>query len=184
MKKIIYPILLIIFIIISYFSYTIIFPKSPLKTTKKINDIALIEYSSPSKNDRLIFGNKDEGALVPFGEYWRTGANRHTFIENKKTLIFTDRELNKDYELKPGKYSIYTIPSKDSWEIFFNSEVNFLGINRPSVKYDLFSITVESTPLLKSIEDFSIEFDELGNNQFSIDFAWDKTKVTLFFRVK
>ena len=73
-------------------------------------------------------------------------------IENNVPLVF------KGNELKSGKYSIYTIPSKDSWEIYFNKEVNFLGINRPSVKYDVFSVNVLTKCFIQLIEDFTIEF--------------------------
>lgn len=180
MKKILYSILLILLLVIGYFTYSILNPVSPLKISEysfNEKDIASITYSSPSKKDRLIFGSKDEGALVPFDEYWRTGANRHTFIENNVPLVFNGNEL------KAGKYSIYTIPSKDSWDIYFNKEVNFLGINRPSAESDVFSVNVLTNVLFNSVEDFTIEFstDSLSNY---IDFSWDKTKVSVPFMLK
>ena len=180
MKKILYSILLISLMMIGYFTYLTLNPVSPLKVSKynyNQNYLAFITYSSPSKKDRLIFGSKDEGALVPFDEYWRTGANRHTFIENNVSLFFNNKEL------KAGKYSIYTIPSKDSWDIYFNKEVNFFGINRPSVESDVFSVNVLTNVLFNSVEDFTIEFstDSLSNY---IDFSWDKTKVSIPFLLK
>ena len=180
MKKILYSILFILLLVIGYFTYSILNPVSPLKISEyNYNEkyVASITYSSPSKKDRLIFGYEDEGALVPFDEYWRTGANRHTFIENNVSLFFNDKEL------KAGKYSIYTIPSEDSWEIYFNKEVNFLGINRPSVESDVFSVNVLTNVLFNSVEDFTIEFstDSLSNY---IDFSWDKTKVSVPFMLK
>ena len=67
-----------------------------------------IEYSRPSKNERVIFGN-----VVPFEEIWRTGANENTKFTTSDFLIFgTDT-------LKAGTYAIYTKPSKESWEIIF-----------------------------------------------------------------
>ena len=180
MKKILYSILLLFLIVIGYFTYLTLNPVSHLKISKynyNEKDLAFITYSSPSKKDRLIFGSKDEGALVPFDEYWRTGANRHTFIENNVSLFFNNKEL------KSGKYSIYTIPSKDSWEIYFNKKVNFFGINRPSVESDVFSVNVLTNVLFNSVEDFTIEFstDSLSNY---IDFSWDKTKVSVPFLLK
>jgi len=174
MKKILYSILFILLLVIGYFTYSILNPVSPLKISKynyNEKDVASITYSSPSKKDRLIFGSKDEGALVPFDEYW------NTFIENNVPLFFNDKEL------KAGKYSIYTIPSKDSWDIYFNKEINFLGINRPSVESDVFSVNVLTNVLFKSVEDFTIEFstDSLSNY---IDFSWDKTKVSVPFMLK
>lgn len=180
MKKILYSILFLLLIVIGYFAYLILNPVSPVKISKynhNEKDIASITYSSPSKKDRLIFGSKDEGALVPFDEYWRTGANKHTFIENNVSLFFNN------IELKAGKYSIYTIPSKDSWDIYFNKEVNFFGINRPPVESDVFSVNVLTSVLFNSVEDFTIEFstDSLSNY---IDFSWDKTKLSVPFLLK
>ena len=91
MKKILYSILFLLLIVIGYYTYLILNPVSPVKISKyNLNekDVASITYSSPSKKDRLIFGSKDLGALVPFDEYWRTGANKHTFIENNVSLFF------------------------------------------------------------------------------------------------
>jgi len=180
MKKILYSILFLLLIVIGYFAYLILNPVSPVKISKynhNEKNIASITYSSPSKKDRLIFGSKDEGALVPFDEYWRTGANKHTFIENNVSLFFNN------IELKAGKYSIYTIPSKDSWDIYFNKEVNFFGINRPPVESDVFSVNVLTSVLFNSVEDFTIEFstDSLSNY---IDFSWDKTKLSVPFLLK
>ena len=180
MKKILYSILFLLLIVIGYYTYLILNPVSPVKISKyNLNDkdVASITYSSPSKKDRLIFGSKDLGALVPFDEYWRTGANKHTFIENNVTLFFNDKEL------KAGKYSIYTIPSKDSWDIYFNKEVHFFGINRPSVESDVFSVNALTSVLFNSVEDFTIEFsaDSLSNY---INFSWDKTIVSVPFKLK
>ena len=67
MKKILYSILFVLLLVIGYFTYSILNPVSPLKISEYNYDeknVASITYSSPSKKDRLIFGSKDEGALV------------------------------------------------------------------------------------------------------------------------
>ena len=176
-KKILYSLLIVLAVFVAYTAYVINNPVSPLETVSSDDSDVSITYSRPFKNDRLIFGNASDEALVPYENYWRTGANRHTFIENNVPLVFNGNEL------KAGKYSIYTIPSKDSWDIYFNKEVNFLGINRPSVKSDVFSVNVLTNVLFNSVEDFTIEFstDSLSNY---IDFSWDKTKVSVPFMLK
>ena len=82
MKKILKFLGLILLAIVLYIGYLIMNPVSPLeKVTFKNNELTFdVEYSRPFKKDRLIFGNKSEGALVPFGEYWRTGAKAATKI--------------------------------------------------------------------------------------------------------
>ena len=81
MKKVLYALLGFVVVIGIYFAYNILNPKSPLETVSTDDSNISITYSRPYKNDRLIFGEENDGALVPFGVYWRTGANKHTFIE-------------------------------------------------------------------------------------------------------
>ena len=87
-KKILYSLLAVIIFISLFAVYTVTNPVSPLETVSLKNTNISITYSRPYKNDRLIFGEEADGALVPYGVYWRTGANKHTFIETDKTLIF------------------------------------------------------------------------------------------------
>ena len=178
MKKAVLYSLLLIFLAFSLFViYTITNPTSPLETVSTENQDISITYSRPYKKNRLIFGDEKDGALVPNGVYWRTGANKHTFIETKKTLIF-----NTD-SISPGKYSIYTVPNSQSWDIYFNKELYYLGIYQPPSESDVLNSKVSTSQLFNSVEQFTIEFsnDSIFNY---IDFSWDKTKVSLPFKIK
>ena len=61
-----------------YISYMIAFPVSPKETVTYSSEISDFEvvYSRPFKKGRLVFGPEKDGALVPFRNYWRTGANK------------------------------------------------------------------------------------------------------------
>ena len=85
-KKILYTLLIILAVFITYAAYVINNPVSPLETVSSDDSDVSITYSRPFKNDRLIFGNESDEALVPYDNYWRTGANRHTYIENNRDL--------------------------------------------------------------------------------------------------
>ena len=52
-----------------------------------------VTYSRPSKKGREIFGD-----LVPFGKWWRTGANEPTVIEVSRDIVF-----GEDQRLPAGK---------------------------------------------------------------------------------
>ena len=179
MKKfLLYSLLSIVILLIGGFLYiTLTPPASPLDTSlfnedgKEIS----ITYSKPYKKGRLIFGDKSEGALVPFNQYWRTGANRHTIINTNSELIFSDNILPS------GEYSLYTIPGKDKWEVVINSENGYFGIVQPDESNDLFSFEAFPTNLNESVEQLTIDFvsDSIGS---SVRLRWDLTEVLMPFK--
>lgn len=176
-KKILYFLLGFVLVFSVYVVYVVTNPTSPLETISTENDNISITYSRPFKNDRLIFGDETDDALVPNGNYWRTGANKHTFIETNKSLIFGSDSLS------PGTYSIYTIPNSQSWEIFLNKEIYYFGIYQPPAESDVIRSKVLTSQLFNPVEQFTIEFSRDSISNY-IDFLWDKTKVSLPFTLK
>lgn len=175
-KKILYTLLILFAAFIAYAVYTINNPASPLGTasfSENDKDIT-VTYSRPYKKGRLIFGSEDESALVPFDNYWRTGANRHTMIKTNSDLIFGDNVLSK------GEYSLYTKPGLNTWDITFNSTNAYFGISQPDSEMDLFSITVPSNTIDESIEQLTFDFvsDSLSSG---IRLRWDLTEVIIPF---
>lgn len=136
-------------------------------------------YNSPSKKGRVIFA-KD--GLVPFGKVWRTGANEATYIETNKTLLI------KGQELKPGKYSIWTIPNAQSWTVIFNSDYPSWGINFNSEanrdpKSDVISVETPAVIQDTEIEKFTISIERIDEEELELIFLWDKTLVAVPFTV-
>ncbi len=179
-KKIIYTLLFVLALFLIYAAYVISNPVSPLDTASYTEDEKeiLITYSRPFKKGRLIFGNESESALVPFGKYWRTGANRHTMITTSSDLKFADNLLNA------GEYSLYTVPGESTWDITFNSTNAFFGITQPDPEMDLFTISVPSNTLEDSIEQFTIDFIPSppgGPSSTAIRLRWDLTEVVIPF---
>ena len=175
-KKIIYALLIVVAIFLTYSVYIINNPVSPLDTVylDENSDVS-ITYSRPYKNDRLIFGNLSDEALVPYNNYRRTGANRHTYIGNNK-------DLNIDGDtLFAGKYSMYTIPGENKWEVYFNKSINYFGVSRPDESDDILSIKVPVIKLLNKVEQFTIEFENDSIFNY-ISLKWDLTKVMIPFK--
>jgi hypothetical protein len=97
--------LIIIWIVYALFIAT---PVSP-PATAYFNEGGLeitVDYSQPSKKDRLIFGEENEGALQPYGQYWRLGANAPTEITFNQDVTFGGEPINA------GRYRMYAIPGK------------------------------------------------------------------------
>ena len=127
-------------------------------------------YNRPYKKDREIFG-----ALVPYNEVWRTGAN-------EATTFYTSQDILVDGSLlAAGKYTLWTIPMEESWKVIFNSEMYPWGITADKVpsrlaQYDVLTIEVPIHQLDKSIEQFTIDFIE--EQDFVImKLAWDRTLI-------
>ena len=79
---------------------------SPKDTVRfELNDTELeVTYNRPSKKGREVFG-----ALVPFNEVWRTGANEATTFSTNKDLMIQGIYVPK------GDYTLWTIPSDSTW---------------------------------------------------------------------
>jgi hypothetical protein len=131
-------------------------------------------YNRPFKKGREIFGG-----LVPYGEVWRTGANEATTFETNKDLLIEGRNLKK------GKYTLWTIPGEETWNIIFNSEYGQWGIgsdgqaNRNPEK-DVLAIDVLAVQQERVFEQFTISFEKVGEDAEMV-LIWDKTVVALPF---
>lgn len=131
-----------------------------------------IEYSRPSKRGRLIFGEKSDGALQPYGEYWRVGANAATKFIVNKDITFGGKTLEQ------GEYSLYAFPGKDEWEIGVNSEANRGGAQEPDYEKDVLKIKVPVTNEMPELEQFTISFGEEGDT-VNMVWRWDRTLVSV-----
>ena len=159
-----------------YISYLIAFPVSPKETVNYSSDNSDFEvvYSRPYKNGRLIFGSKEKGALVPFRNYWRTGANAATTFETSNDILFNDQKL------KAGKYRLYTTPNVESWKVMLNSEADkFFAISEPDYSKDILATKVPSRSDLEiPVEQFTINFSQ-DSTGHKMNLVWDKTIVSI-----
>ena len=150
-------------------------PLSPKDTVEfKLNDLELeVFYNRPSKRGREIFG-----ALVPYNEVWRTGANEATTFETNKNL-----KIGVD-SLKAGIYTLWTIPNDTAWNVIFNSKQYPWGVDHETLKplrepeFDVINLSVPVEKLNNRVEQFTISFDNSTDN-LSLTMAWDDTKVSV-----
>lgn len=145
---------------------------SPKDTVKfELNDLKLkVVYNRPYKKGREIFGG-----LVPLNEVWRTGANEATTFETNKPLDVDG------YPLPAGKYTLWTVPKDTSWTVIFNSKEYEWGVDmqmRPmwDPNYDVLDLEVPINKLDKSVEQFTIAFDN-STDDLAMTMAWDDIKV-------
>lgn len=131
----------------------------------------IIEYSRPSVNGRVIFGE-----LIPYGKMWRLGANQNTIFSTNQNLFF-----GKD-TLKAGTYALFAKPGQSTWEFYFYTDYSNWGLPEKWEEAKV-ALTV-SAPVLSSqdmTENLSIQFDDLQYNGAKIVVSWDHTKVSIPF---
>ena len=159
----------------SVFVENVFSPRLSPKDSAKIslNELDLkVEYNRPSKREREIFG-----ALVPFNEVWRTGANEATTFSTNKDL-YVDGVI-----LKKGKYTIWTVPMETSWKVMFNTRQYEWGVNEKmepmwDPNYDAVELEVSTKPLDTTVEKFTIAFDNTTGD-LKLTMAWDSTMIEI-----
>ncbi|MFV8441720.1 DUF2911 domain-containing protein [Flavobacterium sp. LB2P44] len=147
-------------------------PKATIMQTVGLTDVE-INYSRPCARGRAVFGN-----LIPFGKVWRTGANENT------TVSFSDDVVIDGKTLKKGKYSLYTIPKIESWEIIFYKTTDNWG-NPEEWKEENVALraTVKPETLNRSVETFTIGISNLDNNFAFLEMYWENSYAALKFEV-
>ncbi len=144
---------------------------SPFSKTEQVVGLTNveIEYSRPGVKGRTVYGD-----LVPFGKNWRTGANANSIIS------FSDAVTIDGKELKAGKYALFTTPKADSWDVIFYSDTNNWGLPQEwdNSKVAL-TTTVKPETLSNLVETFTIEINNITNNNATLDIVWEKTRVSV-----
>ena len=175
MKNILKIIGVLVLAFVGYVTYMLINPVSPKDTVGYSSNNSTFEvvYSRPYKNDRLIFGSEEDGALVPFGKYWRTGANAATTFETSSDVLFNGEEL------KAGKYALYTFPFANSWTVRLSSESDvFFAVSEPDRENVVLKTEVPIEKLEKPIEQFTIKFSK-DSTLVKMNLMWDRISVSI-----
>ena len=141
-------------------------PNASVMQRVGLTDIT-VAYSRPAVNKRVIFGD-----LVPFGELWRTGANKITNI-----TLSTDANLGGQ-DLKAGTYSLLTVPEADQWTIIFNKNTEMWGTGGYKQSDDAMRVRV---PVGQGpfTERFTISIENMTDNSADLIFMWSTTKVVV-----
>lgn len=134
-----------------------------------------VHYGRPSARGRLIFGTEADGALVPLGETWRTGANEAT------TVTVTDSVRVEGQPLAPGTYALFTVPTDGTWTVVFNRVAAQWGAFRHDPAEDALRVTVEPTREAPMQEQFEIRFADVSDTAATLILHWDRVGVPVRF---
>ena len=175
-KKVFLGFLIFFVVVVGYMAYSVLTTRShsPFEEVKvSVGSLNVsVTYCRPYKKDRLIFGPEADGALVPYGKYWRLGANDATEITFSRPVSFGGQSVGA------GSYRMYVVPDVNSWKITLNSQLGEFGYFEPDYSMDVASISVPAGPTNAVIEQFTIQLNSSGSS-VSMAFAWDDTQVVV-----
>jgi len=132
-----------------------------------------IDYHAPSLHGRKMLGGK----AVPYGHWWRTGANAATSLTTDATLKIGDLTV------PPGKYTIYSIPEADSFTLIVNKQTGQWGTEYNEAQ-DLGRVKMNVSHPSSPIETFKITLANSGGNQGTLTMEWQDMVATIPFTVQ
>lgn len=128
-----------------------------------------LDYSRPSVRDRKVFGE-----LLPYGEMWRTGANKNTTISFDTDIIFGGKEV------KAGTYAVFTKINEATWDIYLYSDTENWGTpEKWEEEKVVASLSVPVKKAASKVETFTISFNDLGTETFNLVFSWSNLELKI-----
>lgn len=144
---------------------------SPLASVDvRVGDGAVrVCYGRPAMRGRAVFGQ-----LVPFDSLWRTGAN-------EPTRLYTNRPIRlAGIPLAAGRYSLYSIPRPERWEVFVSRSILHWGNDLSSSvrAAEVGRTVVPAERLAVPVETLTIGAHPDGNGAV-LYLDWEATRISL-----
>ncbi len=128
-----------------------------------------LTYGQPMRKGREIFGK-----LEPYGKIWRTGANEATELTITKEVKLAGRSV------RPGTYTLFTIPNPDSWTIVLNSELGQWGAFNYKAENDYLRVDVPVQKNDQIYEALTFRFEETEAGA-DLHLMWDDVRLRIPF---
>jgi tetratricopeptide (TPR) repeat protein len=142
-------------------------PAATVIQTVGLTEIKVV-YHRPAVNGRPVWG-----ALVPYNETWRAGANENT------TVSFSTDVKVGGKPLAAGTYGLHMIPTAKEWTIAFSKMNVAWGSYSYDPKEDALRITVSPRTAATSQERLLYRFDDPNETRTTLVLAWEKLEVPI-----
>lgn len=143
-----------------------------VRTSWKLNGANVsLEYGRPSLKGRA------ESQMMPAGKPWRTGADAATLLTTDSPLKFGNLVL------KPGSYTINTVPGDKSWELVFGrlAKAGQWGVPyQPALEIGRVGLSLSHTSAPVEQVTFSIDSAASGH---VLRLDWGTTRVSVPFTI-
>ncbi|HZJ63582.1 MAG TPA: DUF2911 domain-containing protein [Kofleriaceae bacterium] len=146
-------------------------PGATVTQTVGLTDITVV-YHRPAVNGRAIWG-----ALVPYNEPWRAGANENTTVQFSSDVKVGGKPL------KAGTYGLHMIPTQKEWTIAFSNMSVAWGSFTYDQKEDALRVTVTPHAVSAAQERLLYRFDDPGDSKVTLVLAWEKLEVPIAIEV-
>lgn len=120
----------------------------------------VLEFGRPNVAGRKIFG-----ALVPYGQVWRAGADEATTISFDKNVVIEGQAL------AAGRYALFLIPTEGDWTVVFNRVAEQWGAFKHDPASDALRVTVK--PAAHAMTE-TLEYTLSGDR---VELHWDTVAV-------
>lgn len=144
--------------------YPAVSQAASISQTIGLTDIT-ITYHRPGVKGRQIWG-----ALVPYGQPWRTGANEAT------TISFSDDVTVNGQNLPKGTYAFFAIPTPKDWTLIFNNVAKQWGAFSYDPSKDALKVTVTPQPA-PFTEWMTYEFPNVSTDTATVQLRWENLVV-------
>ncbi|MFN2443596.1 MAG: DUF2911 domain-containing protein [Thermoanaerobaculia bacterium] len=130
-----------------------------------------VSYHRPAVNGRQVWG-----ALVPYGQVWRAGANENTIVSFSTPVTVNGARLDA------GKYGLHMIPAEGDWTAIFSRESGAWGSFSYDAKEDAARVTVkpEAAPFQERL---GYTFDDPARDSVVLALRWEKVRIPLEVRI-
>lgn len=106
--------------------------------------IISVDYGQPHARGRVV-----AGALVPYDEVWRTGANQATVLRTDVDLELGDARIPR------GSYTLYSLLTRSGWQLIINRQTGQWG-TQYDASQDLARVALRTAEVDGSAESFTI----------------------------
>jgi len=136
----------------------------------------LVDYGTPSRRGREIWGG-----IVPWGQLWRTGANRATHLTTSRDLVLGD-PARGGLVVPAGEYTLFSVPEASGGVLIVNRQTGQNGTSYDPAR-DLGRVPMRRVARGDSAERFTVEVDEAGAGGV-IRLIWDRSEFVVPFAVR
>jgi hypothetical protein len=134
-----------------------------------------VDFGTPAKRGREIWG-----ALVPWGQVWRTGANQATHFTTDRDLLLGSG--SDTLAVPAGTYTLFSIPEREGGVLIVNRQTGQTGTAYDATR-DLGRVRMTPRPLANAVETFTIRADQEAPGG-ALRLQWDRTEMVVPFAVR